>query len=83
MTASRHLVEQITFEGQIYTVPVNIHRSNILWSSPEVLQEADISKQPASIDEFIADLRTVRTRPPRSRCRWAPMHGLMADALKG
>ena len=25
------LVEQISYEGSVYSVPVNIHRSNVMW----------------------------------------------------
>src|SRR6266536_1841310 len=43
----QELVNQITFEGHVYSVPVNIHRANVLWFSPSVLKEAGISKPPA------------------------------------
>jgi ABC-type glycerol-3-phosphate transport system substrate-binding protein len=58
----QQLVDQITFEGHVYSVPVNIHRSNVLWYSPQVLKEAGISAPPATIDEFIADLQQVKQR---------------------
>jgi len=58
----QQLVDQITFEGHVYSVPVNIHRSNVLWYSPQVLKEAGISAPPATIDEFIADLQQVKQK---------------------
>ncbi len=39
-------------EGNIYTVPVNIHRSNVLWYVPANLEEWGVTV-PASWDEFI------------------------------
>jgi ABC-type glycerol-3-phosphate transport system substrate-binding protein len=82
----QQLVEQITFEGQIYSVPVNIHRSNILWYSPQVLKEAGISKPPASIDEFIADLRMVKDKtdkiPLSLGAQWTADH-LLESVLLG
>lgn len=50
------LIDQITYEGHIYSVPVNIHRANILWFNPKVLDQAGIAAAPATWDEFIAAL---------------------------
>ncbi len=33
------LVEQISVHGDIYSIPVNIHRSNVLWFNPKVLDD--------------------------------------------
>jgi ABC-type glycerol-3-phosphate transport system substrate-binding protein len=82
----KQLIDQITFEGQIYSVPVNIHRSNILWYSPAVLKEAGISKPPATIDEFIADLKTVKDKtnkiPISLGAQWTADH-LLESVLLG
>jgi len=82
----QQLVDQITFEGQIYSVPVNIHRSNILWYSPAVLKEAGISKPPATIEEFIADLKTVKDKtnkiPISLGAQWTADH-LLESVLLG
>jgi ABC-type glycerol-3-phosphate transport system substrate-binding protein len=32
------LLNQITYKGHLYSVPVNIHRANILWYNPAVLK---------------------------------------------
>lgn len=47
------LLEQITVDGGIYSVPVNIHRSNLIWWNPDVLEEAGIDGPPGSWDEFL------------------------------
>lgn len=39
-------------EGNIYVVPVNIHRSNVLWYNPSKLEEWGVSV-PADWDEFL------------------------------
>jgi glucose/mannose transport system substrate-binding protein len=39
----RSLVSQIRYQGRLYSVPVNIHRANVLWYNPRVLREAGIS----------------------------------------
>jgi glucose/mannose transport system substrate-binding protein len=45
------LLDQITYKGDIYSVPVNIHRSNMLWYNKKIF--ADNSLQPPkTIDDF-------------------------------
>jgi glucose/mannose transport system substrate-binding protein len=39
----RSLVSQIRYQGKLYSVPVNIHRANVLWYNPRVLREAGIN----------------------------------------
>ncbi len=41
-------------EGNIYVVPVNIHRSNVMWYVPAKLEEWGVSA-PADWNEFISD----------------------------
>src|SRR4029453_6577107 len=36
----KSLLDMITVEGKIYSVPVNIHRSNVLWYNPKFLEQA-------------------------------------------
>ncbi|PRX97223.1 ABC transporter substrate-binding protein [Allonocardiopsis opalescens] len=52
------LLEQITLDGEIYSVPVNIHRSNVLWYNPGVLEEAGV-EPPTTLAEFEDALATV------------------------
>ena len=33
------LINQISYNGQLYSVPVNIHRANILWYNPKVAED--------------------------------------------
>ena len=40
--------------GNIYTVPVNIHRSNVMWFVPAKLEEWGVTV-PANWDEFMTD----------------------------
>lgn len=50
------LIDQISYQGHLYSVPVNIHRANILWYNPKVLKTAGIAAAPKTWDEFIAAL---------------------------
>jgi glucose/mannose transport system substrate-binding protein len=56
----KQLIQQITYKGHLYSVPVNIHRANILWYNPAALTKAGISGAPKSWDEFIADLKKAK-----------------------
>jgi glucose/mannose transport system substrate-binding protein len=52
------LLDRLTVDGKIYSVPSNIHRANVVWVNTSVLEDAGIdpSKAPASLDAWIADL---------------------------
>ncbi|MEU4328023.1 ABC transporter substrate-binding protein [Nonomuraea dietziae] len=79
------LVEQISHEGKIYSVPVNIHRSNILWFNPSVLKEAGVAAAPKTIEEFIAALEKVKAKgkiPLSIGSEWTVTH-LMESVLLG
>ena len=45
------LLPLITVDGAIYSVPVNIHRANVMWANPSVLADNGVSI-PNSWDEF-------------------------------
>ncbi|WP_344495710.1 ABC transporter substrate-binding protein [Nonomuraea monospora] len=79
------LVEQISVEGKIYSVPVNIHRSNVLWFNPAVLKEAGVAAAPKTIEEFLAALEKVKAKgkiPLSIGSEWTVTH-LMESVLLG
>ncbi|MER6947153.1 ABC transporter substrate-binding protein [Nonomuraea sp. NPDC000554] len=79
------LIDQISVDGKIYSVPVNIHRSNVLWFNPKVLKDAGIAAAPKSVDEFIADLQKVKAKgkiPLSIGSEWTVVH-LMENVLLG
>ena len=41
-----------SYEGEPYSVPVNIHRSNVMWYRPSKLAEVGVEAPPATWDEF-------------------------------
>jgi glucose/mannose transport system substrate-binding protein len=49
----KSLLDLITVDEKLYSVPVNIHRSNVLWYNPAVLQAAGISAPPKTWSEFL------------------------------
>lgn len=53
------LVDRLSTEdGAIYSVPSNIHRANVVWANPTVLEENGIDPEAeyADLDAWIADL---------------------------
>lgn len=45
------LLDQLTINGEIYTVPVNVHRSNVMWYNIKVFNDNGL-KPPTTMDEF-------------------------------
>lgn len=56
------LIERLTVDGKIYSVPSNIHRANVVWANTAVLESAglDPATPPARMDDWIDDLQTLR-----------------------
>jgi len=50
------LIKQLTLDGKIYSVPVNIHRANVLWWNPGTAAKAGITAAPTTLDEMFAAL---------------------------
>ncbi|MBN1174596.1 MAG: carbohydrate ABC transporter substrate-binding protein [Micromonosporaceae bacterium] len=53
-TLPQGLLDNLTIDGKIYAVPVNIHRANLMWYSPATLEELDLAAPPKTWDEFLA-----------------------------
>lgn len=48
------LIDIASYDGHPWSVPVNIHRSNVLWYNPEKLASVGFDAPPATWDEFFA-----------------------------
>ena len=46
------LIKTLTVDGKIYSVPVNIHRANVLWWNPAAAQKAGVTAAPKTLDEI-------------------------------
>lgn len=55
------LIDMMSYEGGIYSVAVNIHRSNVMWYNPAKLAEWGVSV-PATWDEFFETCATLQAR---------------------
>lgn len=54
------LLDLITVDGDIYSVPSNVHRANVVWANPKVIADAGAAEVPADIDAWIADMQLIK-----------------------
>ena len=59
------LINQIRYNGHLYSVPVNIHRANILWYNPKVFKDNNL-EPPKTLDDFfkVADALKAKNITP-------------------
>ena len=78
------LIPLISDGGNIYSVPVNIHRANVLWYNPAVLSANGV-EVPTTVDEWFAAMDTLQAAgvtPLALGEQWTKMH-LMETILLG
>jgi len=78
------LIPLISDGGNIYSVPVNIHRANVLWYNPAVLSANGVDV-PDTMDDFFAAMDTLQAAgvtPLALGEQWTKMH-LMETILLG
>ena len=53
------LLDRLTVDGKIYSVPSNIHRANVTWVNTDLLTKAGIDPKvaPADLDAWLADMQ--------------------------
>ena len=56
----KKLLDRLTVEGSIYSVPSNIHRANVVWANSAVLKKAGINAVPKDIKSWMADMDKVK-----------------------
>jgi len=79
------LLDAITVDGKIYSVPVNIHRSNVLWWNPATLQKAGIAAPPKDWKEFLTQATALKAKNITALSigpAWTQMH-LLENVLLG
>jgi glucose/mannose transport system substrate-binding protein len=73
------LVDRLTHNGNIYSIPSNIHRANVVWANPAVLEDngIDPGTSYADLDEWFADLDTLQdagVTPLSVATAWTQVH---------
>ena len=54
------LLDRITVQDDIYSVPSNVHRANVVWANPKVLADAGVSEEPADLDAWLEDMQKIK-----------------------
>ncbi len=54
------VLDIVSYDGHPWSVPVNIHRGNVLWYNKTVFANNKIEKAPETWDEFIADAEILK-----------------------
>ena len=71
------LIPLISADGKIYSVPVNIHRANVLWYNPAVLTKNNITA-PTTLDEWFKAMDALKAagmeKPLAMGEQWTAMH---------
>jgi len=78
------LIPLISQDGNIYSVPVNIHRANVMWYNPAVLDANGVTV-PTTWDEFFTAaeaLKAAGVTPLAMGEQWTSMH-LLESVLLG
>ncbi len=53
------VIDVLSHDGEIWSVPVNIHRSNVLWYNKQVFEDNDLTP-PTTLDEFFDAAETLQ-----------------------
>jgi ABC-type xylose transport system substrate-binding protein/ABC-type glycerol-3-phosphate transport system substrate-binding protein len=78
------LIPLISDDGNIYSVPVNIHRANVLWYNPAILEDNGVAV-PTTMDEWFAAMDTLQAAGVTALAlgeQWTQMH-LLETILLG
>lgn len=72
------ILDQVASDGELYAVPVNVHRTNILWYNTGIFEELGLDP-PATLDEFfeVAEVISDAGIIPLSfgsKAAWEPVH---------
>lgn len=64
-----NVVEAQKVDGKFYTVPIGVHRGNVLWTNPSVLESASVRlDQEGSVDDLLASLQKVKDSGTTAVC---------------
>lgn len=72
----KDLIDMLSYKGDIWSVPVNIHRSNVLWFIPDKLKEWGV-EVPASWADFLTTCETLKGKdvtPLALGPNWTAIH---------
>ena len=57
----RDVIDIISYKGEVYSIPVNIHRSNVLWYNVDIFKKYNL-KAPETISDFLTVAETLKAK---------------------
>lgn len=54
------LLDNLTIDGRLYAVPVNIHRANLIWYRPQTLRALGIAAPPQTWSDFLDQAERIK-----------------------
>jgi len=57
----KDLIEIVSFQGEMYSVPVNVHRGNVLWYNKKIFDDNKL-KAPTTWEEFLKVAETLKAK---------------------
>jgi glucose/mannose transport system substrate-binding protein len=58
----RGLLDAVSDQGKLYSVPLSVHRSNVIWYNPKTLASLGISGPPETWEQFLAQTSAIKAR---------------------
>lgn len=60
----KDLIDRLTVDGKIYSIPSNVHRANVVWANVEQMKKfgLDPKKPAADMDAWIKDLKMIKDK---------------------
>lgn len=52
----KDLIEIVSYKGEVYSVPVNVHRANVVFYNKKIAKEIGMTKEPTTWPEFLTYL---------------------------
>lgn len=56
------ILEMCSYEGEIYSIPVNVHRGNVVFYNKKIAEEIGMNEPPKTWDEFIMYLQKAKEK---------------------
>ncbi|MDQ6419667.1 ABC transporter substrate-binding protein [Paenibacillus sp. LHD-117] len=55
----KEIIDELTLDGNIYAIPLNIHRTNVLWYNKKIFKQLDL-EPPGTFEELLELCRRIR-----------------------
>ena len=87
-TFPKGLLDAAASGGKQFSVPVNIHRSNVMWFNKKIMADNGIDKAPTTFDEWFAmaeklglDLQTFYDISSKASGQWDKLENIFEDRV--